>query len=53
MGIPFGSATAPRILFALCQPGASAETVSRLIGQEPGLTARVLRVANSPCYGMA
>jgi len=41
----------PRILSALCAPGVDAATVAGIVGQEPGLTARVLRVANSAYYG--
>jgi HD-like signal output (HDOD) protein len=36
---------------ALCNPQVVASEVSRLIGQQPGLYARVLRVANSPYHG--
>jgi len=36
---------------ALCRPAVEAAEVAGLIGQEPALYARVLRVANSPFYG--
>jgi HD-like signal output (HDOD) protein len=52
LGVLGGSATAPRILAALCEPGATAAGIGRVISQEPGITARVLRVANSPYYGV-
>ena len=48
-----GALSAPRILAALCNPAATLREVSSLIGSEPGLTARVLRVANSAYYGVA
>jgi HD-like signal output (HDOD) protein len=47
-----GKATLPRVLAALCDPGTSASDVGRVIAQEPGLAARVLRVANSAYYGL-
>jgi HD-like signal output (HDOD) protein len=43
--------SAPRVLAALCNPDASTTVVSRLIAQEPGLAARVLKVSNSAFYG--
>jgi HD-like signal output (HDOD) protein len=43
--------SAPRVLAALCNPAASNDVVSGLITQEPGLAARVLKVANSAFYG--
>ena len=53
LGVINGDAqAAPRLLSALCQPDATAQSISRLIGSEPGLAARVLRVANSPFYGV-
>ena len=45
--------SAPRVLAALCNPRASNTEVSALILQEPGLAARVLKVANSAFYGRA
>ena len=50
-----GSSTAAvsAILSTLYQPGVSAREMSRVISQEPSMTARVLRVANSPLYGQA
>ena len=46
------SQAAPRLLSALCQPEATAQSIARLISSEPGLAARVLKVANSPFYGV-
>ena len=45
--------SAPRILATLCQAGASPREVAHVIGQEPTLTARVLRIANSAYYGVS
>lgn len=47
-----GGVSAPRTLAALCNPAASVEEVSVLVMQEPGLAARVLKVANSAFYGV-
>lgn len=53
LGILSGSASsAPRLLATLCQEGVEPREVARIIGQEPGLAARVLRVANSAFYGV-
>ncbi len=52
LGVLGGSATAPRILGALCDPAVTAARIGQLISQEPGVAARVLRVANSPYYGV-
>ena len=46
-----GNHSATRIMAALCNSEVNARDVAALIGQEPGLYARVLRVANSPYYG--
>jgi putative nucleotidyltransferase with HDIG domain len=46
-----GAASMPIILATLCNPTASALDVARVISHEPGIAARVLRVANSPYYG--
>jgi HD-like signal output (HDOD) protein len=43
----------PRILATLYKPGVSAREVSGVVAQEPGMTASVLRVANSPLYGQS
>lgn len=43
---------APRILAALCTADVTPGDVVALIKHEPGLTARVLRVANSALYGV-
>lgn len=48
-----GKATLPLVLAALCSTETAAADVSRVIAQEPGLAARVLRVANSAYYGLA
>jgi HD-like signal output (HDOD) protein len=48
-----GPRTAQRILAALCDPDLSAPEVVALIEREPGLAARVLKVANSAYYGHA
>jgi HD-like signal output (HDOD) protein len=45
--------SAPSVLAALCAPGSSLEDISRLISREPGLAARVLKVANSAFYGLS
>jgi HD-like signal output (HDOD) protein len=46
-----GRASLAAILARLCDPMSSAEEIARIIAQEPGLAARVLRVANSAYYG--
>jgi HD-like signal output (HDOD) protein len=46
-----GTGGAPRLLAALCDSEISAAEVARLIGQDPALSLRVLRVANSAYYG--
>ena len=46
-----GAQTAHRILAALCDPGLGTREVADLILREPGLAARVLKVANSAYYG--
>jgi HD-like signal output (HDOD) protein len=48
-----GGNSAPRIMAALCNPEVSPRQVAALIGKEPALYARVLRVANSPYYGQS
>lgn len=45
--------SAPSVLAALCAPNSSIEAISRLISREPGLAARVLKVANSAFYGLS
>jgi hypothetical protein len=42
---------APRFLAVLCDPDVSADEVTELVGHDPALTLRVLRVANSAYYG--
>ncbi len=44
---------APAVLAALCAEGVSAAEVAAIIRNEPGLAARVLRVANSAFYGLS
>jgi putative nucleotidyltransferase with HDIG domain len=34
-------------------PNSTAEDIAKLISQDPGLAARVLRIANSPAYGLS
>src|ERR1700722_54235 len=48
-----GTNGAPRIMAALCNPEVSPRQVAALVGKEPALYARVLRVANSPYYGQS
>jgi len=50
-----GGATdrAPLLLAALCDSEISAAAVAALIGQDPALSLRVLRVANSAYYGQS
>jgi HD-like signal output (HDOD) protein len=48
-----GTNSAPRIMAALCNPAVSPGQVAAMIGKEPALYARVLRVANSPYYGQS
>jgi HD-like signal output (HDOD) protein len=45
-----GGIGAPRILAALCNPEISANQVAALVGNDPALSLRVLRVANSAYY---
>jgi len=46
-----GAMSAMRIMAALCDPQVEADEVKRWLQDEPGLCARVLKVANSPLYG--
>jgi len=48
-----GAHSAPRIMAALCNPAIDGREVGALVGREPGLYARVLRVANSAFYGQS
>ena len=43
----------PNLLAALCDLQADADVIASLVDREPGLAARVLRVANSAFYGNA
>jgi HD-like signal output (HDOD) protein len=47
------AASGARLMTTLCNPEIDAREVKGLIESEPGLCARVLRVANSPYYGQA
>ncbi len=52
MGIIGANAhSGPRLMAALCNPLVTAREVAALVGTEPSICARVLRVANSPYYG--
>jgi len=44
---------APRLLALLSNPLVSSREVASLVGQEPGLSVRVLRIANSAFYGQS
>jgi HD-like signal output (HDOD) protein len=46
-----GATSAPKLLGTLCSQTTTARDISQLLGREPALTARVLRIANSPFYG--
>jgi HD-like signal output (HDOD) protein len=46
-----GQGLIPLIMARLCDPDSTAHDIAQIIGQEPGLAARVLRVANSAYYG--
>jgi HD-like signal output (HDOD) protein len=46
-----GANATPRILSLLCDPAADIRAVANLIERDPGLSLRVLRVANSAYYG--
>jgi HD-like signal output (HDOD) protein len=48
-----GAQTAHRILAALCDPGLGTKEVADIVLREPGLSARVLKVANSAYYGFS
>lgn len=48
-----GQASLPIVLAALCDPATDAARVAHVIAMEPGLAARVLRVANSAYYGLS
>jgi HD-like signal output (HDOD) protein len=48
-----GAQTAHRILAALCDPDLGAREVADIVLREPGLAARVLKVANSVYYGQS
>jgi HD-like signal output (HDOD) protein len=54
LGVLGGSAQAGRRLMAmLCNPTITAGEIAAAIDREPGMAARVLRVANSAFYGLA
>ena len=48
-----GTQTAHRILAALCDPDLGTREVADIVLREPGLAARVLKVANSAYYGQS
>src|SRR5262245_4441457 len=48
-----GAQTAHRILAALCDPTLGSREVADIVQREPGLSARVLKVANSAYYGFS
>jgi HD-like signal output (HDOD) protein len=48
-----GAQTAHRILAALCDPDLGTREVAEIVLREPGLAARVLKVANSAYYGFS
>jgi HD-like signal output (HDOD) protein len=51
VGVLGAGLAAPRILALLSNPRVDAREVAALISQEPGLSVRVLRIANSAFYG--
>jgi HD-like signal output (HDOD) protein len=53
VGVIGASHAAPRILSLLSNPRVDARDVAALISQEPGLSVRVLRIANSAFYGQS
>ena len=48
-----GATAAPELLGTLCSAATTARDISRLLGREPALYARVLRIANSSFYGQS
>jgi HD-like signal output (HDOD) protein len=48
-----GAQMAHRILAALCDPGLGSREIADIVLREPGLAARVLKVANSAYYGFS
>jgi HD-like signal output (HDOD) protein len=48
-----GGTSAPKLLSTLCSPTTTAREITQLLGREPALAARVLRIANSPFYGQS
>jgi HD-like signal output (HDOD) protein len=46
-----GNQTAYRILATLCDPALDARQIAEVIQRDPGIAARVLKVANSAFYG--
>ncbi len=53
LGASAGGAGASRLLALLCDPEVEIDAVLACLHSEPALSARVLKVANSPYYGMA
>jgi HD-like signal output (HDOD) protein len=46
-----GQGLIPLLMARMCDPQSTAHEVAQVIGRDPGLAARVLRVANSAYYG--
>ena len=53
LGASAGGVGASRLLALLCDPEVEIDAVLACLHSEPALSARVLKVANSPYYGMA
>jgi putative nucleotidyltransferase with HDIG domain len=51
--LPAHPGAALRILWVIDDPKASASELARLVEADPSLSARVMRLANSPYYGMS
>lgn len=51
LGIPAQPATAELVLRLIADPNSSAVQLARAVESDPALTARVIRLANSPYYG--
>jgi HD-like signal output (HDOD) protein len=48
-----GQGLIPLLMARLCDPRSTSHEVAQVIGRDPGLAARVLRVANSAFYGVS
>jgi HD-like signal output (HDOD) protein len=51
MELPVLPATAQKVLVLMADPDVSIEKIKRLIATDPGLTTKILKVANSAFYG--